>query len=191
VAVPNTEQTIRLGLLSHRPSIPNQTTLEITGSRLRRSRTVRHLHLGTAKLTCGPSLFHKISIIASTCVVRSQNKGAAASGDQRRPQPPTLEPRGDSGSVAMESTKTAPAAFLPWNALALSELMLVLSADLPPFPVRWQHLELGLPVPGQPFFFWHCACSGNSLALSELNRCCRLPTWECCICMQRAATDGW
>jgi len=24
---------------------PNQTTLEITGSRLRRSRTVRHLHL--------------------------------------------------------------------------------------------------------------------------------------------------
>jgi hypothetical protein len=49
MAVHNTEQTLRLGRLSHRRSIPNQTTLEITGSRLRRSRTVRHLHLGTAK----------------------------------------------------------------------------------------------------------------------------------------------
>ena len=48
MAVRNTERAYELGRLSHRPSNSNQTTLEITGSRLRRGRTVRHLHLGTA-----------------------------------------------------------------------------------------------------------------------------------------------
>ena len=49
MAVRNTAQTLRFRLATVPTGYPNQTTLEITGSRLRRSRTVRHLHLGTAK----------------------------------------------------------------------------------------------------------------------------------------------
>src|SRR5262249_41004634 len=115
-------------------------------------------------------------------------KGAAASGDHRRPQPPTPEPLGGLGGRQPRSQPSPLPSRSCLERSGLVRVKSVLSADLPPSPSQTGSITWAARP--RPALFLLALCRLGELAC--LIRVKSVPSnMAGCICVQRAANRRW